>query len=197
MKRMMCLWFPNWPIQRRFVAKPLAKSQPLILHELSRGKLRVAACCRRARQHGVKLGMTLAEAQALCPTILRPSPPLRGRGDGGEGVFPCFEPYDLNADREALRQLAQWGQQFSPHVAVEEAEFPDSLLLDVTGCGYGFGGEEGLIEKAIASLRQIGYCAVAAIADTIGAAWAMAHFSQFNSHGLSVGWVKELKATQA
>ena len=55
MKRMMCLWFPNWPIQRRFVAKPLAKNQPLILHELSRGKLRVTACCRHARQHGVKL----------------------------------------------------------------------------------------------------------------------------------------------
>lgn len=174
----MCIWFPNWPIQRRRVAQPLPEKQPLILFAPFRGKLRVSACCRQARAEGVKPGMTLAEAQA----ILSPSPSASGgEGMGVRGV----EPHDPRADREALRQLAAWGQQFSPYVAIEETESPESLLLDVTGCGYGYGGEEGLTAKIIDSLRQIGYRAVAAIADTLGAAWATAHFASSN-HSYSI-----------
>ncbi len=102
---------------------------------------------------------------------------------GVRGVSPPLcEPHDPRADREALRQLANWSQQFSPYVAIEETESSESLLLDVTGCGYGYGSEEGLTAKMAESLRQIGYWPVAAIADTLGAAWAVAHcFEHRNS----------------
>src|SRR5204863_6074700 len=49
-------------------------------------------------------------------------------------------------------------------------------LLDVTGCGYGFGGEAGLAAAAVAEMRQRGYWATAAVADTAGAAWAVARY---------------------
>ena len=47
--------------------------------------------------------------------------------------------------------------------------------MDVTGCGPIFGGEMRLAEEAAQALRQRGYTARAAIADTIGASWALAH----------------------
>ena len=209
----MCIWFPNWPIQRRRVARPWPEKQPLILFAPVHGKLRVSACCRHARAEGVKPGMTLAEAQAIlhpvppvsggdlqalgpsrndfdCSANPRPTTPaLTGAGNfnrpsapasGVRGVSPLCEPHDPRADLEALRQLAVWGQQFSPYVAIEESESPESLLLDVTGCGYAYGGEEGLAASVIESLRRIGYWAVAAVADTLGAAWAAAHFASSN-----------------
>src|SRR5438067_3649465 len=117
MKRILCLWFPNWPVQRFCEASRTA----LILHAPVAGKPRVTACSRAARGLGVKAGMLLAEAEALCL---------------GEAIF---EPHDPQADRDGLRQLARWCQQFTPLAAVEDAETPDSVLLDVTGCGYGFG----------------------------------------------------------
>src|SRR5438128_813231 len=118
MKRVMCIWFPNWPVQRRHVAQPALKSAPLVLHATSGGKTRVLACCPRAHRYGVKPGMLLAEAQALWPAT--------------HAIAARFEPHDASADRAALRQLADGCQQFSPYVAVEEAESPDCLLLDVT-----------------------------------------------------------------
>ena len=130
----------------------------LILHASPRGKLRVVACSRAARRRGVRPGMLLAEAQSLFAP-----------------AAACFEPHDPQADRAALRQLALWCERFSPRVAVDLAESPDCLLLDVAGCGYNFGGEEELAAKAVAELRQQGCWAVAAIADTLGAAWAVAH----------------------
>jgi protein ImuB len=156
------------------------------------GKPRVVACSRAARQLGVKPGILLAEAEALSL--------------GGA----LFEPHDPKADCEALRRLARSCQQFTPLAAVEDAEAPDSVLLDVTGCGYGFGGLEGLAREAVAGLRRerifttetrrarrrqenesfflrdlrdlrasvvnsSSFFATAALADTVGAAWAVAH----------------------
>src|SRR5260370_23603975 len=118
MKRIMCIWFPNWPIQRRRREQRAADHRPLVLHGLAqRGKTCVVACSHSARRRGVTPGMLLAEAQALC------------RG--------CFAPHDPHADREALRQLALGCGAFSPRIAVDAMDSPDCLLLDVTGCGYG------------------------------------------------------------
>ena len=67
-----------------------------------------------------------------------------------------------------------WCQRFSPVVAVEESAQPDCLLLDVTGCSHLFGGEEGLARTAMDAFRDRGLWIKTALADTIGAAWAVA-----------------------
>jgi protein ImuB len=91
--------------------------------------------------------------------------------------------HDVVADQETLQQLAVWCEQFSPLVGVsefsgggQEPAGDASLLLDVTGVRSWFGGEENLVRQAVAALHQRGYCVQAALADTIGAAWAVAHF---------------------
>src|SRR5205085_5033779 len=86
------------------------------------------------------------------------------------------EVHDPWADELALRELADWCQQFSPTVGVEQAERPDALLLDVTGSARTFGGEASLMRRVQAAFAQRGLQVRLAIADTIGAAWALAHY---------------------
>ncbi len=128
----------------------------------------VTARSRGAARHGVAVGMPLAEARAL--------------GTSSAGPATRFELHDPRADRAVLRTLAVWCQRFSPFVAVEEREPPDSLLLDITGCGPLFGGEEALARKLIDAFHRRRYWVRAAVADTIGAAWALAH------HGVAADW---------
>ncbi len=56
------------------------------------------------------------------------------------------------------------------------------MLLDVSGCCHLFGGEAALLEDLQARLAALGYAARAALADTIGAAWAMARFAASPAH---------------
>jgi protein ImuB len=100
--------------------------------------------------------MPLAEARAL-------------------GVDAHFAPYEPRADHESLRRLAGWCQRFGRAAAAEEAAAPESLLADVTGCAPLFRGEKALATKVVGELRRYGYWARAAVADTLGAAWAVAH----------------------
>lgn len=154
----MCLWFPGWPIQRLRRAQPELERLPLVLAQPGHGKLWVTARSRTAAQQGVTVGMPLAEARALAAGKSRTH----------------FEMHDPHADREALRKVAVWCQRFTPVVAVEEGESPDSLLLDITGCGPLFGGEESLARKVMGEFRRRRFWVMAAVADTIGAAWAVA-----------------------
>ena len=65
MTRILCLWLPNWPIQRLLRSRPELKNRPLALVVNGpRGGI-VAACSRDAAAQGVSLGQPLAEAQAL------------------------------------------------------------------------------------------------------------------------------------
>lgn len=87
-----------------------------------------------------------------------------------------FVPVDRQADRATLLGLAEWCQQFAPRVGLNEAEFPDTLLLDVSGCGTYFGSEAVLVERVEQAFSEVGYTVCVVVADTIGAAWAVAHF---------------------
>ena len=62
-------------------------------------------------------------------------------------------------------------------MGVEAAEPPECLLLDVTGLGPLFQGEAALAEHVRREFRRRGWQVRLALADTIGAAWALAHVS--------------------
>ena len=168
MKRIACIHFPNWPIQRLVVASPELRRQRVVLFSelANRGRL-VAAASPLAVQSGVRIGMPLTEAKALlCRAAFH--------------VFP-FEPL---VDRTALAQLARQMHAFSPTVGIEQTEQPQSLLLDISGVAHLFGDapgdEQQLLSESLEFLQQLGYVAQAAAADTIGQAWALARF--FNHH---------------
>ena len=82
---------------------------------------------------------------------------------------------NLEADARALTQLALWCQYYTP---LTRADPPDGLCLDLTGCIALFGSEEDLLSALIQRLARGGLTARAALAPTLGAAWALARYGQ-------------------
>jgi protein ImuB len=134
-----------------------------------RGGLQVVSCSQRAADKDVSPGMPLAEARGILE---------KGQKSevGSQQKPPAFQRHDPRADLAAFRQLAASCQCFSPCCGVEESESPESLLLDITGCEHLFGGEEHLAKQLAQQFDQQGYVARIAIAGTVGAAWASAHY---------------------
>ena len=81
----------------------------------------------------------------------------------------------LNSLHKLLKGLAEWCIRFTPFVAIDP---PDGLILDVTGCSHLWGGEKEYLTEIIKRLKDFGYNVRAAMADTIGAAWAVARFGK-------------------
>ncbi len=127
--------------------------EPLVVVEVRNGATVVVQANREAGGLGVRRGMTLAESRALAPNLRTAS-------------------HDPGADRRALEKLADWASCLSPIVHIEDET---TLLLDVTGCERLFQGEPNLVRRAVSGLREQGVTARAALADTAGAAWALAH----------------------
>jgi protein ImuB len=82
---------------------------------------------------------------------------------------------DRMADREALEALAASCERFSPTVGVEAAADPECLLLDISGVAHLFGGEAALAEQVVRDFALRGLTVCVAVANTLGAAWAVAH----------------------
>ncbi len=82
---------------------------------------------------------------------------------------------DPQADAAALAALADWCVRFSPAVALDA---PDGLFLDITGVDHLWGGEAAMLKDLTARLAWNGLPVRMAVADTPGAAWALAHFTE-------------------
>jgi protein ImuB len=89
---------------------------------------------------------------------------------------------DIGADKRLLEKLASWCDRYTPWVALDD--MPDQagygLFLDITGCAHLFGGgdsgEAELLKDLLGRVEKLGFACRAGLADTAGAAWAMAHF---------------------
>jgi protein ImuB len=124
--------------------------------------------------------MRLADARALVPDLLTTS-------------------VDPQADRRLIEAIANWCDRYTPWVAIdplggaiaEEGTEACSaggyggdagLLLDVTGCSHLFGkdeaGERALLADLTQRLSRHDIACRAAMADTAGAAWALARFAE-------------------
>jgi len=165
----MCVWLPNFPIQRIVSRQPELRECPCLLYGSggSRG-VQVVACSREAIAKGAMLGMPLAEAQALFDTETY-----------SKGKTPFFLPHDSEADEAALRSLAWQCQSFAPLVGIERFGHGDTLLLDITGCSHLFGGEKELACQVAHALHRSGFFPHLGVANTIGAAWAIAHYGAY------------------
>ena len=130
--------------------------EPLVLIGRDGSKRVVAAIDAAAREVGLRVGMPAAQAQVLVPgLILRDADPV---GD------------DLGLERLALWVL----QRFAPIVA---ADPPDGIVIDTTGADHLHGGEDAMLEALVGRLILSGVNARAAIADTWGAAHALARYA--------------------
>jgi protein ImuB len=165
MRRILFIWLPKLSIERHLAAsnrvsyqQPSAKpdeAAPLALIEAGARGIRIAASNSAARFEAVHPNQTLADARARCPHLQT-------------------APADPAADKAALLALARWAGRYSPLVA---PHLPDGLLVDIAGAAHLFGGEAGLIEDFLARLTRMKLTAHAGLADTPGAAMAVARFA--------------------
>ncbi|MFZ5830542.1 MAG: hypothetical protein ACOY3P_10660, partial [Planctomycetota bacterium] len=160
----------------------------MILRQSVRGVDRVAACSAEARRRGVVLGMSIAECAAL-EEINAASTESKQRRDcpnfcvNKNGTVPLetrwvIVPHDPVADREALEQFVPLISRYSPLVGVEQADAPQCLLLEIEGVRHLFGGERRLAEQLADDFQELGFRLRWAVADTLAAAWAVAHFGE-------------------
>ena len=127
---------------------------PFALIAESANRLLVHAANARARREGVRAGAALADARAICPQLLtRPAEPL--------------------ADAKLIEALARLMERASPMVALDGG---DGIFLDVTGVAHLFGGETAMLGTLAGWIERLGFTVRLALADTPGAAWALAHY---------------------
>jgi len=155
-KRFVAIWFRHLITDWFTIRQPALKNQPFVIAAPDHGRMLITAVSTVAQTQGLETGMTLADARAIVP---------------GLQVFD---------DRPELAQqlllgLGKWTIRYTPSAAVD---LPDGLLLDVTGCAHLWGGEAPYLQEIIARLNAFGYKVGAAMADTIGAAWAIARYGK-------------------
>jgi protein ImuB len=181
MKRIVSLWFPKLSTDRlaRVSKKDWSDraAATVVWHD---GCPRLAAVNPHARAAGLRPRMRLADARALLPDL----------------VTVAGEP---QADRRLIETIAGWCDRYTPWVAIDpmSGALADDiertcsaggfggdagLLLDVTGCTHLFGdgeaGERALLADLVSRLARRDLSCRAAMADTAGAAWALARFAE-------------------
>jgi len=87
------------------------------------------------------------------------------------GPLPEGRPTRDQTEAVPLSNLADWAVRFSPLV---EPLPPNALLADITGCEHLFGGEAALARQFSEGLARLGWDNRVAVAETVGAAYALA-----------------------
>ena len=165
MRRVISLWLPRFAtdrLRRSGRTAPAAikangtgwRDRPLVTLARDHGRLTVGAVDAAAEGAGIFPGQALADARALAPNLRA--------ADGDPG-----------GDARALARLADWCGRYTPWVSCAGL---DGLWLDVTGCAHLCGGEAAMLADVCARIARSGFAVRAALADTPGAAWAVARF---------------------
>ncbi|MDQ6610219.1 MAG: DNA polymerase Y family protein, partial [Bacteroidota bacterium] len=155
-KRFVSIWFPHLATDWFVITQPQLRKKAFVLQGTSHGRMIITAASILAQSQGVQPGMTLADARAIFPSLhaLDDKPGLND---------------------QLLKRIAGWCIRFTPIAA---PNWPDGILLDASGCSHLWGGEEIYIQDITKRLTARGYTIRMAIADTIGAAWAIARFGK-------------------
>jgi protein ImuB len=166
MGRFVSIFLPQLQIERLNRERaashlaPLAADQPLALVGNEERGLVLTAVNAASLGQGLYPGQGLADARAICPSLLTlPAAPAK--------------------DREALIDLARWAScRYSPTL---NADGDDGLWLDIIGVPHLFGGEQAMLADLGRRLTRAGFTARLALAETLGAAHALARYGRRES----------------
>jgi len=154
-KRFLSLWFPRLAAERLMRADRGLAPGPLAIVADRRGAQVLASLNTEAEVSGLFPGQPLRDGRAICPDLVS-------------------RPENPQAEAAFLTTLRRWAGKFSPWVSEEP---PAALALDITGCAHLFGGEAGLVAEVERDCAALGLSVRLGLADTVGAAWALARFA--------------------
>ena len=113
-KRFVSIWFrylrTDWFSRRQ----PDLSSAPFVLASPDHGRMIVTAANALAQKEGIPIGMAVADARAIFPSlqVLDDKPEL---------------------STKLLNGIAEWCIRFTPAIAIDP---PDGLILDISGCAH-------------------------------------------------------------
>ncbi|WP_299899661.1 DNA polymerase Y family protein [uncultured Ruegeria sp.] len=154
-RRILSLWFPRLGAERLIRAARGLHGGPLAVVTEQSNMQVITSLNTEAQAAGLRVGQPVRDAHAMCASLI-----TRPRNAPTEAAF--------------LTALRRWAGKFSPWVA-EEA--PDGLIVDLSGCAHLFGGEEALLVVLETDCADMGLSVQMGIADTLGAAWALARYA--------------------
>ncbi|MEO0939431.1 MAG: DNA polymerase Y family protein [Pseudomonadota bacterium] len=154
-RRILSLWFPRLGAERLLRREGLLEDRPLVVVEQVGNAQVVSSVCAQAAARGIRVGQPVRDAHAMCDGLQ-----TRTRQKQAEDAF--------------LAVLRRWAGKFSPWAAPEG---DDGLVVDLTGCAHLFGGEAPLLEVLEGDCAEMGLTVRAGLADTRGAAWALARYA--------------------
>jgi len=155
-KRYVSIWFRHLRTDWFSILQPALKQFPLVLSSPDHGRMVITASNALAEAQGVFTGMVLADARVIVPGL--------HFLDDQPGIAATL-----------LTKLAERFIVYTPWVSVDGS---DGLILDATGCAHLWGGEKEYLTHINIRLKRLGYSVRIAMADTIGAAWAIARFGE-------------------
>lgn len=155
-KRFISIWFRHLTTDWMTLRRPELKDIPFVFAVPDHGRLIITAANIPAEVQGVTVGMVGADAKAILPNleVLDEIPGL---------------------PEKLLKAIGEWCIRYTPIISTD---LPNGLILDISGCAHLWGGEQKYLKEIVTRLRSKGYDVRAAIADTIGAAWAIARFGK-------------------
>ncbi len=155
-KRFVSIWFRHLTTDWLILRRPSLRYEPFVFSALVNRRMTITATSIDAEAQGISLGMPVADAKAIVPSL------------------QVFDEYPEKTTR-LLKALGEWCIRYSPIIALDP---PHGLILDASGCAHLWGGEKAYLKEIVLRLRDKGYDVRAAMADTIGAAWAIARYGK-------------------
>lgn len=131
--RLLALFFPRYPVQRRVLEQPSLAGRPVLLHVDERGSQRVRFASGAALKRGIRPGLTVASAMALEPGVVR-------------------LPFDAAVEAKALASL---GELLLPLAPGFQVDAPEGLWLDASAAHL-CGGEARWAERVLGACRHLG-----------------------------------------
>lgn len=155
-KRFVAIWFRHLKTDWLSRRQAILRNTPFVLSIKDHNRVIISATNAAAEKKGITTGMAVADARA---------------------IFPALKVYDdkLELAAQLLTSFAKYCIRYSPVAAIDP---PSGLILDVSGCPHLWGDQDAYIKDIIDRFKNFGYDIKASMADTIGAAWAIAHFGQ-------------------
>jgi protein ImuB len=154
MARFVTIWFRHLKTDWHSIRQPALRDTAFVLASPDHGRLVITAINPIAQHQGIETGMVVSDARAIFPSIkiLDDDPKLAER---------------------LLKSIAKWCIRYTDAIAID---LPNGLILDVSGCAHLWGGEKNYIKDINTRLTNRGYDVRATMADSIGSAWAIAHY---------------------
>ncbi|MHA2788137.1 Y-family DNA polymerase [Corynebacterium sp. S7] len=163
--RVAALWFPDWPIQAARLSAEDSLVEPLAIGE----QHRIKVCSSVSRAQGVRRGMKVRAAQAVCPSLTV---------------------LENDTDRDG-RMFSSLAASFDDVASSVEVLRPGLVLVDVAAAAKFHGSEATALEMLLDAAARKGIDAMAGVADEIATAIIASRSGQIVAAGQSASFLAQ------